>query len=373
MALLFMDGFDTYGSWTDMTEASWAKYNNADIQTGRWGGNCVRPYGNDSYVQRNVSAGDADFGFQASFYVDDVSDASSDRLLGVWNNSDSNPCFEIQLVSNGSLYLLNSSLGIEAQSSICVYDTTWHYMEVWATISGEVPSGHVTVKIDGVTVLDEDMNTQGSSGNVDSVRIGSGSSGSDGTRWDDVVIMDGTGSQMNALLGRDRRIVALVPDADTAQEDFSCSSGSDSYAMLDDTIPGDHDSDSSYIYSTTLGHITRCELEDLSIEVSTVHAIALITVMREAGGNMNARPLIRSNGTDSNGTNQTELISSFLPYKDYWELDPDGAVAWDADSVSVLEIGVEVTGSGGTLQVTRSCVEVLLASESNTPQMFVIT
>ena len=370
-----MDGFDVYDDWEDMEAAGWdmsGAYLYTQITSGRWpGGNSVRLYHSASVNAKiSTTASGNEFGIQSAFKVEQ---RQTENFISVSN--DGGVCFRLVLVSNGTLYLYDSNNSLVAQSSVwpSILDNTWHYLEVWATIDN---SGHALVKVDGVTVLDEDLDTQNGTTNVDAVQIYSASDVSDkGTCWDDIVLMDAAGTRLNALIG-DSRIDTLVPDADTAQEDFTCSSGSDSFALLDDTIPGDHDGDTSFIYSTTAGHKTRCELEAVSIAALAVHAIALVSVMKmtTGGHTVVAHGTIRSNGTDEDGTSRT-LTVSYVPYRDIWELDPDGDVAWTEASVSALEVGVGlVSTTGAPVRVTRSCVEVLRATNAQQAiQIFMIT
>jgi hypothetical protein len=53
------------------------------------------------------------------------------------------------------------------------------------------------------------------------------------------------------------------------------------------------------------------------------------------------RTKLRSGTTTADGTTQG-IATSYLPYGDLYETDPDTAVAWTPGGVNAMQVGIEV-------------------------------
>lgn len=343
MALLFADGFDLYFTLQSIIDAGWVKGGSGDyadmyLSLGRFGGGTIG-LGNNNSIHRYISSTGNEIGVQAALKMDDLD--PENVLLRVDNNSQSDLCFQIHVLSNGSIRLRDSANSIVATSGAGVIVTgVWYYLEVWATIAD---SGDVLLKLNGETILNESsVDTSISATNVDKVTFYAGTAATGNrTYWDDIIILDGSGSINNDLLG-DCRIATLLPNADTAQEDWDLSTGSDSYDLINDTIPGIHDEDSTYIEEDTVGNETRCEFENSPSDAASIKAVVLSTALRKTdAGQRTARGLINSNGTESVGATRYPS-TDYQTYRDIYETNPDGGGAWSKSAVDALEAGVEV-------------------------------
>jgi hypothetical protein len=344
MALLFMDSFDLYDAIADAQEAGWtttsSSYTDVTNSTGRFSGGAVRVQYSAS-LNRPINTGDATIVIQSAFKLESLADATNENFLICTNNSDADQCFRLVATEAGELKLYNSANSLIATSSAgIIKEGIWQYLEVKSLIAD---SGTVTVKVDEVQVLNEGtIDTSISATDVTLVKFCSGSDDATfGTYWDDIVIMDGTGSQMNDFIG-DCKISVLLPNADSTPEQWSTSTGSDSYALIDDTVPGDHDGDSTYIEHATATEKTQVTLGNMSETPTAIYAVGTaMSVKKTDSGSKTMRAYLDSNSTVSNGATQSPT-TDYQTLRDYWEVDPDTTSAWSKSGVDALEVGVEV-------------------------------
>jgi hypothetical protein len=223
----------------------------------------------------------------------------------------------------------------------------WQYVE--ARVKLHDTAGEVQVWVNGVLVLEVTPTTEG--GNVDTKNSGTktvldavthgGGGGGTTVRGRDFYIFNEQGTENNGPVG-DRRVYVSLPTADTAQEDFTPSAGSDSFAMVDDPAGAIADEDATYIESSTAGHVTRLALANLPADVTVVDAVQVTTRARkDDAGARTYRSGILSDATTANG----ETIAPNTGYESTanpFDLDPDGDVAWTVAAVNALELQVEV-------------------------------
>ena len=131
----------------------------------------------------------------------------------------------------------------------------------------------------------------------------------------------------------------LRPTADTAEADWTPSAGADHYAVVDEaTINGDTD----YVSAATPGALDLYEMSNLSFTPDTVHAVQVTMVARKDDAEARqVRTKLKSGTTTADGTTQA-MATSYLPYGDLYETDPDTAMAWTPGGVNAMQVGIEV-------------------------------
>jgi hypothetical protein len=158
-------------------------------------------------------------------------------------------------------------------------------------------------------------------------------------RLDDVYLCDTSGSRNNDFLG-DVRVVTFRPDADTAQGDFTPSSGSVHYALVAEAP--DDDGDASYVESGTVGHKDLYGYQDLTGTPAAILALQLATVARQDDArSRRLRAVLKSGATTANGVTRG-LGTSYALYDDRFEVDPATGTAWTKAGVDALEAGLQV-------------------------------
>lgn len=354
MALLFCDSFDGYDNandfddkWdyvSDITFASWL------VAGGRWGGGAVS-IGADFDVlygvrKRFVSAdaiGTIIVG--GSFYMTTAPNASYPLML-FQDTLYVNAQLCIVCNSDGTIRAIRGGQGgtvLGTSSSPVVSINTWHHIEVKLYLHDS--AGTIEIRVDGAVALSltaQDTNNT-SDPYVGEVRLGTGCyKATNATRWDDIVIMDTSGSYNNNFIG-DCRIHSVLPDADGTTNNFTPLGGSTNYTEVDDLI----DQDTSYVYSTTSGHKDLYSFDALGLNANHNIAAAVVTniARKDDIGARSVAGLILSSSTTGTGSvialptnNDWTGIQAFFP------LDPATASVWAGTSLDSVEAGVMITG-----------------------------
>jgi hypothetical protein len=191
--------------------------------------------------------------------------------------------------------------------------------------------GEIVVKLNGETILNftGDTRQQTNVTWTDAIFMPSGLD----TYLDDLVIAD-------TDLG-DVRVITKYPDADSATHDaWSNSSGSDAYALLDETTPND---DTDYIYSSTSGQKSTWSFEAVGL-TGTVKGVQLnLRAKKVNTGTRAIRGMSRVSSTDYEDTNTKYLPSDgYSQSRHVWENNPNTASAWAVSEIDASEFGVDV-------------------------------
>lgn len=213
---------------------------------------------------------------------------------------------------------------------------TWHYVEMKVFLSDTV--GTVDVQVDGVNVLSltgQDTKNAGTETVFDQVEFGTFFVT---TRLRDIYVANGAGTVNNDFLG-DCRVTALLPDADSTPEDWATSTGTSTFALIDEVPPN---GDTDYIQSDVNGQISRVAFANLTDVTHTVYGVQTAAYARkDDAGARSVRVGIFSDATLGNGADHV-LATSYTTKVDLFELDPDGAVAWTPAAVNAAFVQVEV-------------------------------
>lgn len=222
--------------------------------------------------------------------------------------------------------------------------STWHYIEVeWKqTTIGN--GGYAKVYLDGNEVIDTGaadlagftfFSTFG-------FRIGLGTSGANQTSgenyaFDDVYCMEIDGVEHTAPLGA-CRVFAYRPSSDDTPNDWSPSTGSDNFAMIDE----DGWDTTDYVEAATSGNDDHYGLTaDISPSIATIHA-ARIDVACAATDGSPELTIGFDDGTadeENLGTISTGAASNVM---EVFEIDPSGA-AWTESNFNSIEATQRMT------------------------------
>lgn len=205
----------------------------------------------------------------------------------------------------------------------------WHYIEVEMTRNGT--TGVVRVWVDGVQVInDTGKNTGATTWGQINFRDNDGTGG----QYDDFYYADDATSHLG-----DCRVETLSPDADTAQKDFSRSTGSDNFALVNETPS---DGDTSYVTDSVVGHKDLYDLGALSSTPATIHGVNVQMVARKDDATARtARCNLKSGATTTNGTTRT-MGTSYAWFKQLFKTDPNTSAAWTASAVNAAQTGPEI-------------------------------
>jgi len=232
--------------------------------------------------------------------------------------------------------------GVTLATSETVFTTNaWHYIELKVAVHNT--NGSYELKINGVTVLSAtgiDTRSGATNNFCNRVRFRSSGSTSIGNenQFDDIYILDTTGSTNNDFLG-DRKVVTLFPSDNGSQNDFTTSSGgTDNYALVND-LPID---DSTYVESSTAGHRELYQFQDL-VSVQTINGAQQNVVARKTDvPDFNLELIVKSDDTVDESEPQVVNSPSYDNYYRVLENDPDTLGPWTPAKLDAAEFGFDI-------------------------------
>lgn len=358
MAILLLEGFEGLGTTTgsggstDVKNGLDYKYNN--LWTGGTGPRIWEGWGGNGYSLSLGSDGSADqhyvqlpFGSNLStIYIGfafrpRVTLLTSTPLFGMWNEGNSVYNTIAYLMNNGSIRIQGTNFGSSPLTAATVAvdacrPGNWSYIEYKVVIASGT-GGSVIMRVNGVEVFNvTGIDTQETGTTASHLRL-FGMDGDADTQngqgcFDDVYISD------SAFLGP-IKIEHILPNGDTADEDFTLSTGADSYALIDDNPVDD---DTTYIESNTPTDKTLVDLAALTYIASDVKAVQVNLTSKVDTGTMNQIPKVKSGTTEGSGTTQGISTTTYKTTKHVFETNPDTAAAWAVSEVNGMQAGVEV-------------------------------
>lgn len=219
----------------------------------------------------------------------------------------------------------------------------WYYLE-WKVALATGATGTCQIKIN-------ESLTGGV--NASSVITAATTTSADGVKWtlqkqsapaseilDDVVILNTSGAVNNDFIG-DQSVELRLPDADGASSQWTTSSGSAHWSLVDDS-PGAND-DTDYVQTAVNGNVDLFGVPDLQqITGNITGVIVRYDVRLLAAGSRNVRAKHRhTDGTISNGSTVTVSSTAYATAKQVWESNPGTAAPWAVADVNGGQFGIE--------------------------------
>jgi hypothetical protein len=340
MALLFVDSFDHYA--TENIESKYVdSYQMTIISGGRRATNCMRASNHTGYVRvvPPVATQTLIIGFAvkiATLYN------SNDQICAFNDNASANPQVKVMVTPSGGIsvyrYAGAGDVLLCSTPNSLIHSNTWHYVEVKVKISTTV--GEVVVQIDGDEVANvSSVNTQSTANAwTDYIEVSPGNVSSVGD-VDDLYLCDISGAAPhNSFLG-DVRIDLLLPNGEGSNSDFTPSTGSTHYTLVDETVPNITD----YNSSATNGHQDSYNYQDLLTLTGSIFGAQLVMyAWKDDAGQKGVKPLCRSSTTEDALAAQA-LSTDVKYYRGIWVKDPSTATAWIEAGVNAAQWGAEVS------------------------------
>lgn len=159
-------------------------------------------------------------------------------------------------------------------------------------------------------------------------------------RFDDIYILDGSGSINNDFLGN-QKVVGLFPNGDVGgYTDFTLSTGTDHYAVVDENPINDN---TDYAESATTGHKDLYDYPVLTGTGSVISGVQINTMVRETDANtFSLKTLIKSGATEDEGSAEVIGSTSYKNLKRISETDPATAAAWTVSGINAAQFGIKV-------------------------------
>jgi len=241
--------------------------------------------------------------------------------MALWSKSDG------LMVSRGSTELENNT-GLFSTN-------TWYYIEFKTTINA---AGSYYVNVGEVEVMsDTGVDTmESANAYADNISFYN----TEGTPYyDDIYILDATGSLNNDFLG-EMKVLLLLPESDTASIDWTPSAGTDNYALVDEN-PSNEDTD--YIETDTATNTDLYNYEDLTGVDQTVYGIQINTQARVTDASAkDLQNVAYSVTTLSPSATLSVTDTSFKTFSSIEETDPATGALWLAAAVNAAQFGVKM-------------------------------
>jgi hypothetical protein len=225
-----------------------------------------------------------------------------------------------------------------ATGTATLSDTTWYW--IWGYIKISDTVGIVRTKINGVadiattTGLDT-RNDAGANGDKVSQIIFGIDTNYD---FDDMYVQDAVGTASNGddIDIGEVTIPYLVPDSAGDTTTMTPSAGSN-WQNVDDVPPND---DTDYNSHATSGNLDLYNMTT-SAATSVLGAVARVRMRKDAAGAKNARILLKSGGTVSNGTD-IALGTTYSTYPRNMRKNPVTAADFTPTEIDAIQVGQEV-------------------------------
>lgn len=214
----------------------------------------------------------------------------------------------------------------------------WHYIEIHYKPVRETAGGFITIYVDGNQVYSATRNVGNSSVTTYGTRFGAQYSGNtvNGKRpaIDDIyqLIIDGDHA---GPLGPSR-VLLLSPDTDATPNDWTPSTGSSNFALIDEVTWDETD----YVGADATGEDDHYGLTTLGA-VDDVHVLQVDVVCEAVDGTPNLHVGF-DNGTADEADVGTVPTGSTSHFREYFETDPSGA-PWSVANVNSVELTQRMT------------------------------
>lgn len=331
MALLMADGFDTYPGVIDGAALSprWGGVTGtANVVNGPNGrGKTLELVGSGSYLHRGWPSGRSYFGFA----VNPNANVASGKLIQFLNSS----AYERStlFLDNGSLYLQMQHTTTRVISSGGAPAGVWTYVELSFDFQ---TGGSVNFQIRVNGTLTASVNADPHYYNEDIVQMRFTGMGTAGVKLDNVVLMDTTGTSFNGYLGP-VAVRAVFAAQDTPQKQFVPLTGTDNFAMLDETP---HDGDTSYVSSGASGARDLYRIQG-GVVGGAVKAVMPFTRAREADAAGRQIRLVTQSGGTVRVSDNRPLTDAYALQYEVLETNPATGLAWTPAEVDAAEFGFE--------------------------------
>ncbi len=333
MTGIFRDGFDSYASsGTGVSFATkWTSVNGTfSLTTGRFSGRCITGGNTAMSALMDSAVGSLTFHGGVKFDL-------SDRSFGVVRfKSTTTYMVGFRAQADGSIAAfretgLNAGTELGRSAAGVVNSSSWYSVTAEIVISDTV--GRVTICIDGAQVLNlTSVDTRnGSPTTVDTIQIGDGVSN---FFVDDVYVID-----VATKLTAHPRIETLYPNSDGATLNFTPSTGSDHFAVVDEAQA----SSSDYLSGSNVGDLDLLGLGNLSSSPASIEEVCIVGYLQKTDATARSMALgVKSGATTSDGSN-FNLNSSGLRHERPLATDPNTSAAWAAAAVDALQLQPKVT------------------------------
>lgn len=338
MALQFYDGFDHYNAGQTARKWSSVVGNTTSLNPGRFGGRALQfnNVGVTSYVEQILSS-------QATFYTGFAfscayGDASAPILRWMDGTSDQ---IDLRVTSTAGFQITRNGTPLGTSADDVIAFGFYNYIEMRVTFNNS--TGTVQLRVNGTDVINQSSLDTTNTANAFANRIRLqpfATSGSYDIRFDDLYILDSTGSSPhNAFLG-ECRVETHYPSANGTFVEFSPVGAGANYQCVQETPADD---DTTYTVGNSIGNRDLYTLSPYSF-VGTIYGVQnCVTHRKDDVGNRTIAPLTRVSSTLYEGT-QDPCLSQYKVTRTIWARNPNTGNLWTVADVNAAQFGLIIKG-----------------------------
>lgn len=339
MALIFCEGFDDgltfLGKWNSFTGVTvGAPYgrNNSGL----------RFTDESHFATRVFTAAQEHATMTVGFAFRRVGSANNLERSFLSLNSDNGVTAHVVLTlyDDGSNRIrVNRGTTVLATLTTSLLANQWYYIELKATLHDT--TGAIEVRLNGQTLYQTtniDTKNGGTKTVFDSISVSSGVLNGE-SHMDDLYVCNGAGSTNNTFLG-DLAIETLYPDGNGNSSLMTGSDGNqvDNYQLVDEAAPSTAD----YVVGASVGNKDTYAFGSLVRTTGPVKGVMVSSYANKTdSAARSVRNVARSGVTEASGPTNA-LATTWIPYSNVFETDPNTSTDWTIASVNAAEFGVEV-------------------------------
>lgn len=340
MSLLFVDGFDHYATadiakkWTSLGTVSPV----INSTGGRRDSGRMTIGASRAAIKTFSNTASLVVGF--AFRLEE-SVGTARRIAAFYDSSTIQA--EIVLNTNNTFSVLRNGTAVtNGTSTEAISLNVYYYLEWKITIANSIASDSCVVRLNGSPIINvsagQDLQATANA-YANSFMLGSNSSSAPTCSYDDFYLCDQSGSTNNDFLG-DCRVDTIYPDADGFYSDGTPSTGSDNYAMVDETPVSTTD----YVTLSNVNDKDTYSFQPLdALAGQLVYGVQVNAAAdKDDAGSRSAATFVRSGSTDDEGSG-VGLSTTYTFVRDIYEEDPDTSAAWTQSGINSAEFGLKVT------------------------------
>ena len=350
MTLLFIDGFDIYGStqnsningemeagmWTDWTTAPEAVQETAVVRTGR---GAVRINSGSGEGRKQVTAATT-MTMGVGVYLDGNQGTQTLLKMQWVGPSTTTDLVKLRRQANTTWIVQNadSSTLVTTSTGLVTLDA-WMYIEMQARANAS--TGEVIVRIDecevarvsGVNTISSGITT------FNQVAIGRDSTDAQ-VVYDDFYVLDDKGASNNDFLGP-IQVQTLRPNGTGQVSQWTAVGGTATFSTVSEMVADD---DNTYARASTLGNKDLYDVSSLVAGVTNVFGVMVVSdIKKETAGSNSIRLITRVSTTEASSAAKT-VDTGYKFVSHLFETQPAGG-AWTPAAVSAMEIGLAIVST----------------------------
>jgi hypothetical protein len=345
MALRWIDGFETYGVTSGNTSTGPnGKYTTGSssdssftIKSGRLSGDISLQFGGGAFLNTPTFGNDATwtvgFGYKQDQYT-------NEQEIFQWRDSTSVQCSltvtqfgELKVYRGSSFSLLGTTSGAGIQAGV------WFHVEVKITFNGS--TGTVDIHVNGNSVLALTGKNTANSGNnrANNFRMEGNLNSTDHGYFDDLYILDSTGSNNTTFLGP-LKVTAVLPSSDGGTLQWTPNSGSTHYSRVNDNPP---DKNTSYLSDSTSGDVDIWNKLATAASIASIRGIQQNTMFEtDSASAFSVIQRLVSGATTSDDGGTAGTNGTYTQAARVLETDPNTGSLWTQSNLDSATIGIKV-------------------------------